>query len=380
MKSLGSLLFSILLCIVGIGLGIPESKANPNCTDSTSELFNRVSPSVVFISAVSIDPFKVINRVKSVIGSGFIISKDGLILTNSHVVFGRHVIIVTLDDGNKVVAKLLGADPILDLAVLQIPSPPEGLPDVTLGDSNAIQIGEEVLAIGNPLGLEQTLTRGIVSGINRILPESPLSTTLPLIQTDAAINPGNSGGPLLNRCGEVIGINTSVFMDAQNIGFAVPINIAKQVIPQLMQQGRVIRPWVGIHGRLIKKDDLAILNVPLVDGFLVETVEPGSPAARVGVHGGDLPITIIGTEFLLGGDVITEINGQSLDNSEKLMKVVRSLKVGDKVNLTLYRGMKSRTVEFDLPERPILTGDLPPDTPRELLPEMKRGSKPSNKP
>ena len=368
MKSLGRLLFSILLCIVGIGLGIPESKANPNCTDSTSELFNRVSPSVVFISAVSIDPFKVVNRVKSVIGSGFIISKDGLILTNSHVVFGRHVIIVTLDDGNKVVAKLLGADPILDLAVLQIPSPPEGLPDVTLGDSNAIQIGEEVLAIGNPLGLEQTLTRGIVSGINRILPESPLSTTLPLIQTDAAINPGNSGGPLLNRCGQVIGINTSVFMDAQNIGFAVPINIAKQVIPQLMQQGRVIRPWVGVHGKPIKKEALEMMNVPLADGFLVEAVEPGSPADRAGIRGGELPITIIGTEFLLGGDVITEINGQSLDDSEKLMKLVRSLKVGDKVSLTLFRDMKTLTVELDLPERPILPGDLPSDTPRSSLP------------
>jgi serine protease Do len=380
MKSFRIGLFSFLFCIVGIGLGISELKASPNCTDSISELFKRVSPSVVFISAVSIDPFKVINRVKTVIGSGFIINKDGLILTNSHVVFGRHVIIVTLDDGTKTVAKLLGADPVLDLAVLQIPTPLEGHPSATLGDSDEVQIGEEVLAIGNPMGLEQTLTRGIVSGVNRILPESTMSMTLPLIQTDAAINPGNSGGPLVNRCGEVIGINTSILMDAENIGFAVPINIAKQVIPQLVQQGRVIRPWVGIHGRLVKKEDLLILNVPLADGFLVETVEPGSPAERVGVHGGELPITIVGTEFLLGGDIITEINGQSLDNPEKLIKLVRSLKVGDRLNLTLYRSMKTRTLEFDLPERPILMGDLPPDTPRELLPGLKGGFKSSNKP
>jgi len=380
MKSFRIVVFSFLFCIVGIGLGISELKANPNCTDSISELFKRVSPSVVFISAVSIDPFKVINRVKTVIGSGFIINKDGLILTNSHVVFGRHVIIVTLDDGTKTVAKLLGADPVLDLAVLQIPTPLEGHPSATLGDSDEVQIGEEVLAIGNPMGLEQTLTRGIVSGVNRILPESTLSMTLPLIQTDAAINPGNSCGPLVNRCGEVIGINTSILMDAENIGFAVPINIAKQVIPQLVRQGRVIRPWVGIHGRLIKEETLAILNIPLVDGFLVETVEPGSPAERVGVHGGELPITIVGTEFLLGGDIITEINGQSLDNPEKLIKLVRSLKVGDRLNLTLYRALKTRKLEFELPERPILMGDLPADTPRELLPEVKSGSKLSNKP
>jgi S1-C subfamily serine protease len=204
--------------------------------------------------------------------------------------------------------------------------------------------------------------------------------TLPLIQTDAAINLGNSGGPLVNRCGEVIGINSSILMDAQNVGFAVPINIAKQVIPQLMQQGRVIRPWVGIHGRLVKKEDLAILNIPLVDGFLVETVEPGSPAERVGVHGGELPITIVGTEFLLGGDIITEINGQSMDNPEKLIKLVRSLKVGDRLNLTLYLAMKTRKLEFDLPERPILMGDLPPDTPRDLMPGLKGGFKSSNKP
>ncbi len=372
MKNFRILLFSFLFCIVGIGLGIPQLKANPNCTDSVAELFKRVSPSVVFISAISIDPFQVINRVKTVIGSGFIFSKNGLVLTNSHVVFGRHVIIVTLDDGSKAVAKVLGADPIFDLAVLQIPAPPEGHPSANLGDSDTIQIGEEVLAIGNPMGLEQTLTRGIVSGINRILPESTLSMTLPLIQTDAAINPGNSGGPLVNRCGEVIGINSTILTEAQNIGFAVPINIAKRAIPQLVEKGRVIRPWVGIHGRLVKKEELSILNIPLVDGFLVETVEPGSPAERVGVRGGDLPITIAGTEILLGGDVITEMNGQAVDDPEKFLKMVRSLKIGEKLTLTLYRGTKTRTVEFDVPERPILAGDLPPDTPRVLQPSVKR--------
>ncbi len=358
----------LLLCFFCIGLGIPELKADTVLTDSISDVFKEVSPSVVFIAATSIDPFKIINRVKTGIGSGFIISKDGLILTNSHVVFGSQHIVVTLDNGTKAIGKLIGADPILDLAVLKIPPPPEGLPVISLGDSNAIQVGEQVMVIGNPLGLEQTLTLGIISGVNRILSESLLGERHPLIQTDAAISPGNSGGPLVNRYGEVIGITTSFLHDAQNIGFALPINIAKGVIPQLVEQGRVIRPWVGIHGKLVKKEALSIINIPFVDGFLIETVEPGSPAEREGVHGGELPIAIVGTEFLLGGDIITEINGQAMNDPEKFLKVVRSLKVGDKVNLSLYREMKTRNVEFTLPERPILPGDLPS--------EISRGSQP----
>jgi serine protease Do len=348
----------ILILIFSITTRIPQVMAGSDCTEPIPDLFQRVSPSVVLVTAVAIDPFKITNRVSSVIGSGFIISDDGLILTNSHVVFGRQAISVTLDDGRRAQAKLLGADPILDLAVLRIPVPPEGHPKAILGDSEAVRIGEEVVAIGNPLGLEQTLTRGVVSGVNRILPESPMSLMLPLIQTDAPINPGNSGGPLLNRCGEVIGITTSILAEAQNIGFAVPINIAKQVIPELAERGRMIRPWFGLSGKLIKKELMEIINLPLVDGFLVETIEPGSPAHQAGVHGGGLPITIAGMEFLLGGDIITEINGQSLDDPDKFVKLVRSFKVGDKVRLTLYRENETRVIEFSLPERPILPGDL----------------------
>jgi S1-C subfamily serine protease len=367
MKSLRRLLFLILLCICSFGLSIPELKADSYLVNSASDVFKEVSPSVVFITATSIDPFKIINRVKTGIGSGFIISKDGLILTNSHVVAGSKHIVVTLDNGAKVVGKLIGADPILDLAVLKIPAPPEGLPLISFGDSNAIQVGEQVLVIGNPLGLEQTLTLGIISGINRILPESLLGLMLPFIQTDAAISPGNSGGPLVNRYGEVIGVTTSFIYNAQNIGFALPINIAKEVIPQLVKEGRVIRPWVGIHGKLVKKEDLSIINLPLADGFLVETVEPGSPAERGGIRGGELPITIVGEEFLLGGDIITAINGQSLGDPEKFITLIRSLKVGDKLKLVVYREKKTRNVELTLPERPILPGDLPSDAPRSLL-------------
>jgi S1-C subfamily serine protease len=365
-------LFLILILTFFITTRIPLGKAASDCTESIPELYQRVSPSVVFIAAVTIDPYKITNRVSSVIGSGFIISNDGLVLTNSHVVFERQVISVTLDNGQRAQAKLLGADPILDLAVLRIPAPPEGHPKATLGDSDAVRIGEEVVAIGNPLGLEQTLTRGVVSGVNRILPESPMSMMLPLIQTDAPINPGNSGGPLLNRCGEVIGINTSILAEAQNIGFAVPINIAKQVIPEMVDRGRVIRPWFGISGKLIKKELMEIINIPLVDGFLVETIEPESPAQQAGLHGGRLPITIAEMEFLLGGDIITEINGQPLDEHDKFVKLIRSLNVGDKVRLTLYRDKKTEKVEFSLPERPLLPSDLRLSGSSALLPMKNR--------
>jgi S1-C subfamily serine protease len=365
-------LFLILILTFFITTRIPLGKAASDCTESIPELYQRVSPSVVFIAAVTIDPYKITNRVSSVIGSGFIISNDGLVLTNSHVVFERQVISVTLDNGQRAQAKLLGADPILDLAVLRIPAPPEGHPKATLGDSDAVRIGEEVVAIGNPLGLEQTLTRGVVSGVNRILPESPMSMMLPLIQTDAPINPGNSGGPLLNRCGEVIGINTSILAEAQNIGFAVPINIAKQVIPEMVDRGRVIRPWFGISGKLIKKELMEIINIPLVDGFLVETIEPESPAQQAGLHGGGLPITIAEMEFLLGGDIITEINGQPLDEHDKFVKLIRSLNVGDKVRLTLYRDKKTEKVEFSLPERPLLPSDLRLSGSSALLPMKNR--------
>jgi serine protease Do len=313
------------------------------------------------------DPFKIANQVSKAIGSGFIINNEGLVLTNSHVVFGRQVIVVTLHDGRKIEAELLGADPISDLAVIRIRVPSERYPTAVLGNSDSIRIGEDVIAIGNPFGLEQTLTRGVISGINRIMPGSP-QLTLPFIQTDASINAGNSGGPLMNRCGEVIGINTSILAEAQNIGFSIPINVAKKFIPDLLKHGRVIRPWLGVSGKLVKKELMEIVNLPLVDGFLVEMIDPGSPAQKEGIHGGGLPLTIAGTEFLLGGDIITEINGEPLDNPENSLKLLGSLKVGDRVRLTLFHKGEIRSIELNLTERPILPGDLRSSASGTLLP------------
>ena len=349
-----------------------DATAKAECDTSLPTLYQQVSPSVVFISAVSVASMHPGERIGTIVGSGVLTDSEGLILTNSHVVFGHRAISVTLDNGYTTPAKLLGADPILDVAVLRIPVPEAGLPKATLGDSDALQVGEEVVAIGNPMGLEQTLTRGVISGIDRLLPEFPLNLMLPLIQTDAAINPGNSGGPLVNRCGEVVGLTSALLADAKNIGFAIPINIVKQVLPQLVQQGRVMRPWLGVSGKVIGKEAQDLLKLPLVDGFLVETIEPGSPAAKAGLHEGELLIAISGEEFLFGGDIITAANGKELDDTEKFTQFVRTLKVGDTVRLTLYHDGTTRQVEFSLPERPILPGDVPPDGRRALAPLRHR--------
>jgi S1-C subfamily serine protease len=351
---------------------IPNAVANPDCVEPIPNLFERLSPSVVSISSVTVDPSDGDNRIEFVWGSGFVVGDDGLVLTNSHVVFDHQAIIVTMDDGRQVEPKLIGADPIYDLAVLRIPVTGKENPKVILGNSDSVRIGEDVAAIGNPLELEQSLTRGVVSGLNRFVPDSPMSLTLPLIQTDAPINPGNSGGPLFNRCGEVIGITTSMAADAQNIGFAVPINIAKQVLPELVQHGRVIRPWFGMTVKLISKKLMEVINMPLVDGLLVEKLDRGSPAQQAGIREGDLPVTVAGDEFLLGGDIITDMNGRSPNDSKGFAELVRSLKVGDTVRLTLYREKRTRQVKFKLVERPILPSDVQTNATSTLLHTDKR--------
>jgi putative serine protease PepD len=337
----------------------PLSRQAP-CQESLPELYNRVSTAVVSIAAMSINPYAVTDNVERVSGSGFIIDSTGLILTNSHVVFGRQVMLVTLDDGTTLQAKAVGADPLFDIALIRVPPPQKGtLPTATLGDSDKLVVGEEVYAIGNPFGLDQTLTRGIVSAVNRLLPGASLSLAEPLIQTDAALNPGNSGGPLVNRCGEVVGITTALLPEAQSIGFAIPSNLIKSVAPALVSKGRVVRPWFGVQGQFVVPALKDLLRVPLVDGFLVEVVEPGSPAEKAGVEGGDLDVTITGQGILLGGDIITVVNGVSVTDPDALGRTLSKLTVGDKVRMTVFRDQKSKEIEIVLVERPLLPGDIP---------------------
>jgi serine protease Do len=353
-------LMLVALLVATFPLGGACAATLHTCEQPIADLFEGISPAVVTITGQSINPYRRQGRVSHTIGSGFIVDADGLVLTNSHVAFGRQSLTVTLEDGTVLPARVLGADPIFDIAVVEIPkSDKRTFPTVPMGDSERIRVGEDVIAIGNPMGLDQTVTRGIVSGLNRILPGTSMLFTEPMIQTDTPINPGNSGGPLFNRCGEVIGITTAMVEEAQNIGFAIPINLVKAVLPSLTKNGRVIRPWLGFDGTLIWSELKKILNLPLVDGLLVEAVEPGSPAEGAGMRGGNLEVTVGTTSILVGGDIVTRINGKAMDDPQKLALILRELAVGDKVKLTVYREGEVREVEFVLPERPLMPSDLP---------------------
>ncbi|HYM59597.1 MAG TPA: trypsin-like peptidase domain-containing protein [Thermoanaerobaculia bacterium] len=338
---------------------VAQERVDSPCPMLAAALYDEVSPAVVSISAMSINPFDRNDRITRVSGSGVIVDPSGIVVTNSHLVFGRQVIRVTLDDGTMLTAKLLGADPVFDIAVIRIPAPAKGtLPVATFGDSDALHVGDDVYAIGNPMGLDQTMSRGIVSGINRLMPDVPYAVTEPLIQTDAPINPGNSGGPLVDDCGEVVGITTALLPSAQNIGFAIPSNLVKDVATKLMKDGRMIRPWLGVQGQLVAPDLKSIFRVPLVDGLLIEVVEPSSPAEVADLHGGNLEVMLGGQELLLGGDIITAIDAAPITSPEELVKALATLKVGMIVHLDIYRDGKTLKVECKLPERPVLPGDL----------------------
>ena len=337
-----------------IALLIPAAAFGEPCAEPLATLFERVSPSVVSIQAMKINKSKPQRRFETVVGSGVVIEPSGQVLTNAHVVDGAASLSVTLDSGTRVPARVLGLDPVLDVALLrlEVASP---LPAAKLGDSAALRVGAEVVAIGNPIGLEQTMTRGIVSGLNRVLPGI---SEQPMIQTDAPINPGNSGGPLVDRCGTVIGINTFISEDAQAIGFAVPINAAKAILKDLREVGRVIRPWLGMQGRAIDNTLGGILRMPLPPGYLVEIVYDGSPADRAGVRGGNLSVVVQGEEYLLGGDILTAIQGAPVRTHQDYVARVRALRPGQRAKITVVRDGQSRELTLTVAERPRLPSDL----------------------
>ena len=370
-----------LLCIVPVGAAQPAPSAGVDpCQESLPALYQRISPVVVLIRATSIDPYDAEHRIQRVMGSGVIIDSSGLILTNSHVVFGSAAIAVVLDDGTALPASPVGADPIFDLALIRIPTPKEGtLPSGQLGDSNSVRVGDEAYAIGNPLGLDQTITRGIVSAVNRVLPGAAWSLTEPLLQTDAAINAGNSGGPLVDRCGNIIGITTAIIPDARGIGFAIPANLIKEVVPKLIDDGRVIRPWLGVQGQFVLPVLKDLLRIPLTEGFLVEAVEPGSPAEKAGLRDGEFELTVAGDPILLGGDIIQKVNDTVLDNVDKLQQALASLRIGAKVRLTVFRENKQVHVEVGIVERPLLPWDYRgrgTHSPAETAPQDRQSSLP----
>jgi len=335
-------------------VALPAVAAAEPCTEPLTQLFDRVSPAVVSIQAMKINKTKPDRRFETIVGSGLIIDKGGEVLTNAHVVDGAASLSVTLDSGAKVGGRVLGLDPVLDIALVLLDAAAP-LPAAHLGDSAGVRVGDDVVAIGNPIGLDQTMTRGIVSGLNRTLPGVADS---PMIQTDAPINPGNSGGPLVDRCGRVIGINTLISEDAQSIAFAIPINAARAVLRDLRESGRVARPWLGMQGREIDGSLASVVRLPITPGYLVEVVYDGSPAEQAGVRGGTLAVVVQGEEYLLGGDILTAIQGAPVRTHQDYVNAVRRLRPGQRVKVTVMREGHSRDFTLTVAERPRLPSDL----------------------
>jgi S1-C subfamily serine protease len=289
-------------------------------------------------------------------GSGFLLDKQGHILTNYHVISGARQIEVTLYNRKNYRADLIGSDRAHDLAIIQIRG--GDFTPAVLGDSRGLQVGQMVFAIGNPFGLSGTMTRGIVSSIRSV--QEPDGTIIDAaIQTDAAINPGNSGGPLLNSRGEVIGINTMILSPASassgmgqsaGIGFAVPINTAKAVLNDLAQYGRVRRPSLGIAALPIGPELSAQMNLPSDHGLLIMQVAPGGPAATAGIRGGNQEAWLGNTRILLGGDLLVAIDGQDVEDMQDLNHAMNQHHAGDKVTVTIFRGQRRLQVPVTLGE------------------------------
>ena len=311
----------------------------------------KTMPAVVNISTVTlVEDFFFGVYPQSGIGSGFIIDPKGYILTNYHVVEGARKIDVTLSEGKKYTGKIVGYDKRSDLAVIKIDA--ENLPYLPLGDSDKLEPGQFAIAIGNPYGLNRTVTLGIVSALNRTIIEPNGVRLENLIQTDAAINPGNSGGPLINIKGEVIGINTAIKSDAQGIGFAIPINKAKEIANKLIKEGKITYPWIGIRGYAITSDMLDYIKFPVNKGVVIAEVVPRSPADKAGLKGGNRVIYVDGTQIIVGGDIITKIDGKSVESMEDLRSEVQKRKVGDTVEITYIRNGKEYTVKIKLEAMP----------------------------
>ncbi|PKN59948.1 MAG: peptidase [Deltaproteobacteria bacterium HGW-Deltaproteobacteria-11] len=266
------------------------------------------------------------------LGSGFIISADGYIFTNNHVIERADRILVKLSDGREYKAEVIGRDAKTDLALIKI-KPGNSLPVVEIGDSEKIRVGEWVIAIGNPFGLEQTVTAGIVSAKGRVIGAGPYDN---FIQTDASINPGNSGGPLFNIDGKVIGVNTAIVAQGQGIGFAIPISMAKNILPDLKSKGKVTRGWMGISVQDVTEDIAKSLKLNQRSGALISEVFKGDPADNAGLR---------------PGDVILEINGKSITDTHQLLILIASFHVGDKVRVKVLRDGQEKTFDVTVAER-----------------------------
>jgi S1-C subfamily serine protease len=296
-------------------------------------------------------------------GSGFVIDGEGHILTNNHVIEGADKITVKLGSSEtNYPAEVVGADPGTDIALLKVNAPAEQLHPLTLGNSSEAQVGDPVVAIGNPFGLDRTVTSGIVSALQRQIQAPNGFSISNVIQTDAAINPGNSGGPLINSAGEVIGINSQIETGGNGngnvgIGFSIPIDTVKAEIHQLETSGEVAHAYLGIEGGSITPELAKALNLPVKEGVIVQSVVKGGPADKAGIEGGSTTATIEGAEVSLGGDIITEIDGKKISSMEDVIEVVQGSKPGDKLEIKLIHNGQDKTATVTLGTQPKKAGE-----------------------
>jgi S1-C subfamily serine protease len=337
---------------------------------SLTEIYKRTSPGVVEVTSTSVvrapaNPFfQLPSQTEQSLGSGFVIDRQGHIVTNYHVISGASSIRVTFSNDVTRPAKVVGTDKSTDIAVLKVSVSPDALVPLSFGNSAAMEVGDEVLAIGNPFGLDRSATAGIVSAVySPSAPINPLTSpnNFPIdnvIQTDAAINHGNSGGPLLNTLGQVIGVNTAIDTGGTGqgnvgIGFAVPSDTVKQVVAQLIKSGKAAHPFLGVRIQPVTAELARLFRLPVKDGLLVTSVTPGTGAAKAGIKGGKTEVTVSGQSYSVGGDIIVAADGKSVDGTaSSLEAIIAAHKPGDKITLELYRGDKKMTVTVTLGNRP----------------------------
>jgi S1-C subfamily serine protease len=327
---------------------------------SINAIYRRSAPGVVQITSTTVveqvDPFGFgvpERQTQKALGSGFVIDKSGHIVTNYHVVQGSQNVQVSFSNRDSMKARVVGVDPSTDLAVLEVDARSRALTPLPLGDSDRVRVGDSVVAIGNPFGLTRTITAGIVSALQRSITAPNDYPIDHVVQTDAQINKGNSGGPLLNASGQVIGVNAQIETGGTSegnvgIGFAIPVNTVKRVAAQLIKNGKVQHPQLGIQGQEISPQVAKLFRLPSSHGVLVAHVEPGSGAAAAGLKAGDQQVVVGGETYTVGGDLLVEADGRSLNSIDDLRDVVTSKKPGDTVELELYRGDNKMTLNVKL--------------------------------
>jgi S1-C subfamily serine protease len=334
---------------------VPNSSApvlfQPGKGMSINEIYRASAPAVVHIETTSRvqqpsdffgNPFGT-TQTQRALGSGFVIDKAGHIVTNYHVVRGANAIQVSFSNNEHFSAKVIGVDPSTDSAVLQVEVKSRALKSLPLGNSESVRVGDQVIAIGNPFGLDRSVTAGIVSAVQRRI-EAPNQLSIShVIQTDAALNHGNSGGPLLNAQGQVIGVNAQIETGGQSqgnvgIGFAIPINTVKDVVAELIKHGKVEHPFLGIEGKTLQPNIARLFHLQVTSGVLVASVRPGTGAAKAGVKPATSQVTVEGESWPAGGDVIVKVDGQPVPSVERLVDLIASKKPEDKIVLEVVRG------------------------------------------